>query len=112
MMAAEYSRELSDKILQAQLRQAKLGFRQGGPTPFGFRRALIGPDGRTLRWLDRGERKAITGDMPDAVGNASGTLDRSRMSPAGGADALARFSHGAGPARPGGFSGSAAPPLG
>lgn len=62
VMAAEYSRELSAKILQAQLRQAKLGFRQGGPTPFGFRRALIGPDGQFLRCLDRGERKAITGD--------------------------------------------------
>src|SRR5258708_7083822 len=38
VMAAEFSRELSAKVSRAKLQQARLGFRQGGPIAFGFRR--------------------------------------------------------------------------
>ncbi|WP_340644165.1 recombinase family protein, partial [Phenylobacterium sp.] len=38
VMAAEYSRELSVKVADAHLRLAKLGYWQGGPPGYGFRR--------------------------------------------------------------------------
>src|SRR6185437_1934674 len=41
VMAAEYSRELSVKLSRARLQQARLGFRQGSPISYGFRRQLV-----------------------------------------------------------------------
>jgi DNA invertase Pin-like site-specific DNA recombinase len=40
-MAAEFSRELSCKVLEGQKRLAALGFHRGGPAPFGLRRLLV-----------------------------------------------------------------------
>ena len=45
IMAGEYSRELSAKVSIAQIRLARLGFRQGGPAGYGIRRQLVGRDG-------------------------------------------------------------------
>lgn len=62
VMAAEYSRELSAKVTQAKLQQAKLGFRQGGSVSYGFRRQLIEESGASKRILQPGELKWIHTD--------------------------------------------------
>jgi DNA invertase Pin-like site-specific DNA recombinase len=60
-MASEYSRDLSARVAQAQLRQASMGFHQGGTPNFGLRRILIGDGGRR-RELQNGERKSLVTD--------------------------------------------------
>ncbi|MGT2465182.1 recombinase family protein [Mesorhizobium atlanticum] len=62
VMASEYSRELSAKISRAQTQQARLGFKQGGPLPYGVRRMLISSDGRPRFLLGPGEEKGLSTD--------------------------------------------------
>jgi len=58
-MAGEYSRELSSKVWIGQGHLIELGFRQGGPPGFGFRRLLIDQAGSPKGTLGRGEHKSI-----------------------------------------------------
>jgi DNA invertase Pin-like site-specific DNA recombinase len=60
LMAAEYSRELSGKVLRAQLLQAQLGHKQGGPRPYGFRRVVVDHKGRERLTLETGQWKALS----------------------------------------------------
>ncbi|MER9159071.1 recombinase family protein [Mesorhizobium sp. M0778] len=62
VMASEYSRELSAKVSRAQLQQARLGFSQGGPVPYGVRRMLLDKDGVPRFLLGSGEQKGLAGD--------------------------------------------------
>jgi DNA invertase Pin-like site-specific DNA recombinase len=59
LMAAEYSRELSVKVRSAQLLQAGLGHKQGGPARYGFRRVLVDRNGREVQTLAAGQRKVL-----------------------------------------------------
>lgn len=59
VMAGEYSRELSDKVLRGQLRSASLGYFVGGPCPYGLRRLVLDADGRQVAVLELGQRKAL-----------------------------------------------------
>ncbi|HEY8618251.1 recombinase family protein [Phenylobacterium sp.] len=59
VMAAEYSRELSERVHAAQLQQAGIGFKQGGAPAYGVRRVVVGPAGDRRRELRRGERKGL-----------------------------------------------------
>ncbi len=59
VMAGEYSRELSDKVLHGQLRSAAMGHFVGGPCPYGLRRLVIDADGRPAAVLESGQRKAL-----------------------------------------------------
>ena len=61
-MAAEYSRELSNKVFIGQCRIAKLGFWRGAAAGFGLRRHLIDEHGRTRTQLEFGERKFLQAD--------------------------------------------------
>ena len=61
-MAAEYSRELSDKVFAGQLRMIELGYRQGGLPGYGLRRLLVDQQGNPKGVLNPGERKAIQAD--------------------------------------------------
>jgi DNA invertase Pin-like site-specific DNA recombinase len=61
-MAGEYSRELSVKVFAGQCRLIELGFRQGGPAGYGFRRQLVDRDGHPKELLARGEHKSIQTD--------------------------------------------------
>lgn len=61
-MAGEYSRELSSKVWLGQGHLIELGFRQGGPPGFGFRRMLIDQSGAHKAMLGRGEHKSIQTD--------------------------------------------------
>jgi DNA invertase Pin-like site-specific DNA recombinase len=62
MMAAEYIRELSDKVVDGQKRLALLGFRTGGMAGYGLRRMLVSKDGKPKQFLRDGERKSIQDD--------------------------------------------------
>ncbi|RUU82752.1 recombinase family protein [Mesorhizobium sp. M7A.F.Ca.MR.362.00.0.0] len=62
VMAGEYSRELSAKISRAQIQQARLGFKQGGPVPYGVRRLLVTKDGTPRFLLGPGEQKGLSTD--------------------------------------------------
>jgi DNA invertase Pin-like site-specific DNA recombinase len=57
-MAAEFSRELSDKVARGQRRLATLGFALG-VAPFGLRRLMVDAKHRPKQLLQSGERKAL-----------------------------------------------------
>jgi DNA invertase Pin-like site-specific DNA recombinase len=61
-MAAEFSRELSERVFVGKKRLAELGFHEGGPPGYGLRRVLVSADGRAKQELRRGELKSITTD--------------------------------------------------
>ena len=62
VMAAEFSRELGEKVFSAEKRWAELGFKQGGPPGYGLRRLMISPDGKQKRFLAKGEIKCLQSD--------------------------------------------------
>lgn len=57
IMAAEYSRQLSSKIYDAQLTLLQRGYKQGGAAGFGMQRVCLRADGSVRRRLQDGERK-------------------------------------------------------
>ncbi len=57
--AAEFSRELSGKVLYAQLLQAQIGHKLGGPRRFGFERVLVDENDQPIQKLKRGQSKAL-----------------------------------------------------
>lgn len=62
MMAAEYSRELSSKVFNAQSRFITMGYKQGGSAGYALRRVVVGADGTVKHELRYGERKGATCD--------------------------------------------------
>ena len=60
-MASEYSRDLSARVTQGQLRLAAMGFHQGGTPNFGLRRVLVDEQG-ARKELKNGERKYVATD--------------------------------------------------
>jgi DNA invertase Pin-like site-specific DNA recombinase len=61
-MAAEYSRELGEKIYRGQVNLVQLGFWVAGPAGYGYRRCLISADGKIKQVLKEGEQKNIKTD--------------------------------------------------
>lgn len=61
-MAAEYSRELGERVYAGSKRLAHLGYKQGGTSGFGLRRLLISVDGKPKKILTKGEQKNIRAD--------------------------------------------------
>jgi len=61
-MAAEYSRELSAKVFAGKAKLTELGFRQGGPAGYGFRRLLVDENRKLKQVLKRGEEKSLATD--------------------------------------------------
>jgi len=61
-MAAEYSRELSAKVFNAQVRLTQAGFKQGGAAGYGLRRMSISAAGQPKGILYHGERKNMPSD--------------------------------------------------
>jgi len=62
VMAAEYSRELSEKVFAAQSRFIGMGFKQGGHAGFGLRRLALKACGTPRAVLEYGESKASSTD--------------------------------------------------
>jgi DNA invertase Pin-like site-specific DNA recombinase len=67
VMAAEYSRELSAKVLAAQRRLAALGYHQGGVAPYGLRRVVVDGSGTVQGALLRDQYKRNRGDRVRVV---------------------------------------------
>src|SRR3546814_13140820 len=59
LQAAEFSRELSGKVIHGQLLQAKIGHKIGGPRRDGFDRMLVDQNDKPLQKLKRGGTKAL-----------------------------------------------------
>jgi DNA invertase Pin-like site-specific DNA recombinase len=59
MMAAEYSRELGEKVLHGLRRYVRMGYKVGATAPYGYRRMLVDEVGEAKQLLKPGERKAI-----------------------------------------------------
>ncbi len=61
MMAAEYSRQLSDRVRAGLRRTVLAGGRSGGRAPYGFSREAVAAFGSEARLLKPGERPSVTG---------------------------------------------------
>ena len=61
-MAAEYSRELGDKVFAAEKHWAELGFKQGGSAGYALDRLMISADGTRKQLLVKGEVKCLQSD--------------------------------------------------
>lgn len=61
-MAAEWSRERSEKVYAGACHVARLGFRLGGRPGIGLRRELIDANGRSRGVMQNGERKFLQTD--------------------------------------------------
>jgi DNA invertase Pin-like site-specific DNA recombinase len=61
-MAAEFSRELGEKVYRGQNRLVTHGFKMGGRSTYGLRRMLVSADGKPKQLLAIGERKSIHND--------------------------------------------------
>ena len=61
-MAAEFSRELGEKVLRGKIRLVELGFWVGGPPGYGYRRLMVSTDGKPKIILKDGEYKSLTTD--------------------------------------------------
>ena len=61
-MAAEYARELSNKVFAGQCRLIGLGFRQGGMAGYGLRRMRIDQNREPQGILERGQYKSLQTD--------------------------------------------------
>ena len=61
-MAAEYSRELSEKVFAGQCRLIERGFRQGGMAGYGLRRMRVDQNGEPQGILAKGQYKSLQTD--------------------------------------------------
>jgi len=62
VMAAEYSRELSNRSFERARRNAERGFRNGGAPGYGFRRLLCSSDGKPKHLMEGSDRKNLYAD--------------------------------------------------
>lgn len=74
IMAAEYSRELSDKVFLAQSRFVRMGYKQGGRPGYGLQRVPIGLDGDEKTPLLPGQRKPMPTDRVALVPGSEGEV--------------------------------------
>jgi DNA invertase Pin-like site-specific DNA recombinase len=61
-MAAEFSRELSEKVHRGKTRIVGLGFWVGGQAGYGYRRMMLGANGKPKQVMKSGEYKNLTTD--------------------------------------------------
>jgi DNA invertase Pin-like site-specific DNA recombinase len=61
-MAAEFSRELGEKVFRGKTRIVQLGFWVGGPPGYGYRRLMVSATGKPKQVMKPGEQKSLTTD--------------------------------------------------
>jgi DNA invertase Pin-like site-specific DNA recombinase len=61
-MAAEFSRELGEKVFQGKTRLAEMGFWMGGPPGYGYRRRMLSGNGKLKQILKDGQQKSLKTD--------------------------------------------------
>ena len=74
-MAAEFSRELGEKVFRGKTRLVRLGFWVGGRPGFGYRRMMISAEGKPKQMLKPGERKNLTTDRVTLVRGPAEEVD-------------------------------------
>jgi DNA invertase Pin-like site-specific DNA recombinase len=82
IMAAEYSRELSERLIRTKVILTEKGFRVGGLAGYGLRRLLVSGDRLPKRILEFGERKGVTGRVvliPGAAKDVARVREMYRM---------------------------------
>ncbi|WP_293400840.1 DUF2239 family protein [Phenylobacterium sp.] len=62
LLAADFSRELSQKVRSAQYRHARDGRKMGGVAGYGLRRAIVDDQGEIKAVLQPGQQRLIRGD--------------------------------------------------
>lgn len=78
-MAAEFSRELGEKVIYGKTRLAQMGFWMGGPPGYGYRRRMISADGKLKEVLQRGQHKSLTTDRITLVLGPRKEVENVRM---------------------------------
>ncbi|MGA8270738.1 MAG: recombinase family protein [Candidatus Sulfotelmatobacter sp.] len=78
-MAAEFSRELGEKVFLGKTGLAKLGFLMGGPPGYGYRRRMVSADGKHKLILKEGEQKSLKTDRITLVVGPRKEADGVRM---------------------------------
>ncbi len=107
VMAAEYSRELSQRLTRTKIILTKSGFRVGGSPGYGLRRMLLSPEGSRRRLLAHGEVKDIRAGRIILVPGPAHEVKivreifRLRVSKHKSADAIAAYLNGKGITHPG-----------
>jgi DNA invertase Pin-like site-specific DNA recombinase len=107
VMAAEYSRELSERMTRTKIILTKSGFRVGGAAGYGLRRMLLSPEGSQRRLLAHGEVKDIRAGRIILVPGPAHEVKivreifRLRVSKHKSADAIAAYLNGKGVTHPG-----------
>src|SRR5205823_955774 len=61
-MAAEFSRELGEKVSRGKTRLTEMGFWVGGPPGYGYRRLMVSAVGKPKELMSHGEHKSLTTD--------------------------------------------------
>jgi Recombinase len=61
-MAAEFSRELGEKVSIGKTRLVEMGFWVGGPPGYGYRRLMVTAKGKPKQLMRLGEHKSLTTD--------------------------------------------------
>lgn len=61
-MAAEFSRELGEKVFRGKTRIVQLGFWVGGQPGYGYRRLMVSAEGKPKQIMKSGEHKSFTTD--------------------------------------------------
>ncbi len=69
--AAQYSKELSDKVWRGCVKVAEQGYWAGGPPPYGMQRLLLDEKREPLHTLEPGQRKGIQNQRVTLVGGDS-----------------------------------------
>lgn len=61
-MAAEFSRELGEKVFRGKTRIVQLGFWVGSRAGYGYRRLMVSAEGKPKQIMQHGEHKSLTTD--------------------------------------------------
>jgi DNA invertase Pin-like site-specific DNA recombinase len=77
-MAAEFSRELGERVFRGKTRIVQLGFWVGGSAGYGYRRMMVSADGKRKQVLGYGEYKSLTTDRVTLVLGPSVEVERVR----------------------------------
>jgi len=78
-MAAEFSRELGEKVFYGKTRLAQMGFWMGGPPGYGYRRRMVSADGKPKEVLKEGQHKSLTTDRITLVLGPRREIESVRM---------------------------------
>jgi DNA invertase Pin-like site-specific DNA recombinase len=78
-MAAEFSRELGEKVVRGKTRLAQMGFWMGGPPGYGYRRRMVSAEGKLKEVLITGQQKSLKTDRITLIPGPRKEVESVRM---------------------------------